>query len=520
MNDSCISRYLVRIEQFVSRARTISRILLLTPLSMLAAALPAEARGGGGHSFHSGGFGGGHSFGGGSFSGGFHSYGGGGGSFSAFDILVIIAIIVIVALVKNYNNRQGGGLISGLPLEYDNNQPPTGPLNDTAAVQAAFDRLRAYDPNFSEIAFTDFAYALYARAHEARGRGSLDTLSPYLSPAATGRLQPVPPLIRDVTGVIVGGHTISSVTNPDAAPEVTISVRYEANYTEQDAGNNMEGYYAVEQWEFTRRRDVLSKAPEAITALHCPNCGGALEKRSDGACAHCGVTVTGGDFAWYVTQIAVLERDQEGPLLTSDVPEEGTDLPTVFQPDLAQAEQRFQQSNPEFAWPRVEERFRYIFNAIQDAWSSLNWERARPFETDNIFQMHRYWIEAYKKQGLRNVLENVEIESVTPVRFQEDAFYDAMTTRIFASMRDSTVDAQGKVVCGSPTRPRRFSEYWTFIRRRGASENKHDIQSCPNCGAPLKINMAGNCEFCGGKVASGEFDWVLSRIEQDETYAG
>ncbi|MCC7539401.1 MAG: hypothetical protein IT379_24465, partial [Deltaproteobacteria bacterium] len=43
---------------------------------------------------------------------------------------------------------------------------------------------------------------------------------------------------------------------------------------------------------------------------------------------------------------------------------------------------------------------------------------------------------------------------------------------------------------------------------------------CPSCGAPLKINMAGACEFCSARVTTGEFDWVLSRIEQDETYRG
>ena len=43
---------------------------------------------------------------------------------------------------------------------------------------------------------------------------------------------------------------------------------------------------------------------------------------------------------------------------------------------------------------------------------------------------------------------------------------------------------------------------------------------CPNCGAALNINMTGHCNYCKAKVSSGEFDWVLSRIEQDEAYAG
>jgi hypothetical protein len=32
--------------------------------------------------------------------------------------------------------------------------------------------------------------------------------------------------------------------------------------------------------------------------------------------------------------------------------------------------------------------------------------------------------------------------------------------------------------------------------------------------------MAGECEHCGAKVTRGEFDWVLSKIEQDDSYMG
>jgi predicted amidophosphoribosyltransferase len=49
--------------------------------------------------------------------------------------------------------------------------------------------------------------------------------------------------------------------------------------------------------------------------------------------------------------------------------------------------------------------------------------------------------------------------------------------------------------------------------------SKADL-NCPNCGAPLKVNSTGICEFCSGKITSGEFDWVLSLIEQDESYRG
>jgi hypothetical protein len=108
-----------------------------------------------------------------------------------------------------------------------------------------------------------------------------------------------------------------------------------------------------------------------------------------------------------------------------------------------------------------------------------------------------------------------------PMKIKEDAFYYAITLRIWAEGNDYTVDRGGKVVAGSQQRLRRWSEYWTFIRNRGAQARpaRADL-NCPNCGAPLKINATGICAFCGGKITSGDFDWVLSTIEQDESYSG
>jgi predicted amidophosphoribosyltransferase len=76
------------------------------------------------------------------------------------------------------------------------------------------------------------------------------------------------------------------------------------------------------------------------------------------------------------------------------------------------------------------------------------------------------------------------------------------------------------VLRGSKTKPMQFSEYWTFIRSRRSKTKKSENQNCPNCGAPLKVSMAGECEYCRSKITNGDFDWVLSRIEQDEAYSG
>jgi hypothetical protein len=76
------------------------------------------------------------------------------------------------------------------------------------------------------------------------------------------------------------------------------------------------------------------------------------------------------------------------------------------------------------------------------------------------------------------------------------------------------------VVSGNPKVDRFYSEYWTLIRGAGVRGAPRTDKSCPNCGAPLDVNMAGECEHCGAKVTRGEFDWVLSKIEQDDSYTG
>lgn len=393
-------------------------------------------------------------------------------------------------------------------------------------VAGSFALLRRFDPNFSEIVFTDFCYALYAKAHDARGHGAtqLDLFSPYLSDTVrTSLLQRNPPGLREVKGIIVGALNTLGVSGLDT-PVVRLSIMFESNYTEvvdRNGAMTEMTYYVRERWDLERKRDVLSPAPAQAVALHCPRCGAALQRNTVGACAFCGSKIESGEFQWFVRNAYLISREAKGPLLTSDVPEVGTDFPSVVQHNFNGVRAEFEQQHPTFSWGEFQNRARLIFNELQTAWSTLAWERARPHETDNIFQMHQYWIEAYKKQGLRNVLDQFAITGMQPVKISSDAFYNSITVRIWAEGHDYTVDSEGKIVSGSKQHLRRWSEYWTFIRNRQSQslQAKTDL-NCPNCAAPLKVNASGVCEFCGGKITSGEFDWVLSRIEQDESYAG
>jgi hypothetical protein len=474
--------------------------------------------------------GGGQSYGGGGGSGG----GGGGGALIYLVIRLLLWLtiehpvigipvdIIVIVLVIYWFAKPAKSRIS-----IGTSATVAAPDAVSTAVQQqgfqkAFNQLRRFDPNFSEIIFIDFCYALYGKAHEARGRGAkaLDEFSPYLSEAARDSLIKLnPPNLKSVEGIIIGAMQVIDVQGLET-PTVTIALGFETNYTEVVNGQQMT-YYVRERWSLDRKRDALSPTPEHATALHCPRCGAPLQKDTNGACAFCSTKIESGEFQWYVQSISTLSREARGPLLTSDVPEVGTNYPTITQPNFPAVRAAFEQNNPSFSWSDFQARARMIFDELQTAWSTLKWERARPFETDNIFQMHRYWIEAYQRQGLRNALDQCQITAMQPTKIKVDAFYNAITLRIFAQGYDYTVNQGGQVVAGSNKNFRKWSEYWTFVRYSKAkpAAARADL-NCPNCGAPLKVNATGICEFCGGKITSGEFDWVLSKIEQDESYSG
>jgi hypothetical protein len=79
------------------------------------------------------------------------------------------------------------------------------------------------------------------------------------------------------------------------------------------------------------------------------------------------------------------------------------------------------------------------------------------------------------------------------------------------------------MAAGTDDRRGRFrvgDEYWTLIRAAAMRGTPPAEATCGGCGAPLVVSMAGACSQCGAHVTAGEFDWVLSKIEQDDSYQG
>jgi hypothetical protein len=493
-------------------ARISRRVAAAIGIALLLVAAVALARPGGGHSF----------------SGGFHGGGGssgGGGVGALVEILIwlvlthprigipVVLVVVTVALVRKVGKSALKGWSTTTPAQVAQVQQ----VQQAAAVpRSRLDQIRSVDPGFSVVLFEDFAYLLYATVLRSRATGTA-AIAAYLAPDVAQMLPDQS--LGDVRGIVIGAIKIVGFSGVGGAT-VDVELEIEANYVEALRAGGERRYYVVDRMLLQRASSAKSRPFARARTLDCPNCGAALEAVRGTQCSYCGQNVGYGRFDWMVARFGNMTREPRGPLLTSNVPEQGTELPTLADPGAGVRFSQIQQRDPSLTWDVLQARIAYVFNQLQAAWSGRDSARIRPFVSDNLFQSMVYWIDLYVQQRCRNVTENARILRIDLANVLSDAHYDAVTVRVFATGLDYTISDDGKVLSGSRSRPRTYSEYWTLIRGSSKKGPSRGDANCPNCGAPLKIGMAGTCEYCQVKVTSGEFDWVLSRIEQDEAYTG
>jgi len=426
--------------------------------------------------------------------------------------LIGIPVVIVVAIVVLRMAKSGRLQMSTreTPRVFEKGSDPFSARRGTTLNLTP---VRGSDAYFSEPAFLDFAQLVYHRAHEMRGAGRREPLEPWMAAEAIDKLFADRVELQGVSEVIVGSTRLLGASTQQGFVE--IEVAFEANATETRRGAALH-VLCDERWVFRRKAGVVSPSPARLRALGCPGCGSTLEPKPDGTCASCGAPRRGGLATWEVARIPHASRSPLPPpeLRARGGVEEGTERPTVVDPRLQVARRAFTGRHPEHAWPAFEARVREAFLSLQAAWSKQDWEHARADETDALYQTHRFWMERYRAFGLQNRVEGVEISRVVLTKIDVDAFYEAITVRIFASAFDWTERADGTVVGGDKRKPTRFSEYWTFLRALAADVDPPS--ACPSCAAPLAgAGPSAVCAYCGAKLESASARWVVSRIEQD-----
>ncbi|MEO7729788.1 MAG: TIM44-like domain-containing protein [Kofleriaceae bacterium] len=477
----------------------------LVPLALVLGCAIADARPGGGHSSSGGGrssssSGSRSSSSGHSYSGGGYSSSGGGGDLSGGMLIVMIVVIGLFFVISQVARQQSGP---------DWSSAGADPIPEPAPA-ASLEPLQRHDPAFSVAVFEDFAFELYAAAQRKRATPALLELQPYLSPAALGQL--------DARGaapqqVVIG--TLRIENSSLGATRAQILVRIEA--TLLGTGTPI---FAVEHWMFTRGAEAKSHPPERTRTWPCPNCGAPWQPSPTRVCAHCGEAVKAGQFDWCVSQVWVDSESTALASLTGTVPEYGNDLPTVIHPAVSVLMAKITADDPQVTFDTLGPRIMLTYQQLNTAWNARELTPVRGLVTASLRNYLEYWLREYAHQGLRNTLTGAQVAHIDLAKITRDPYYDAITVRIFASGVDCTYDTSDRVVGGSSTERRAYTEYWTFLRSSTRRGPVTATPTCANCGAPLAISDAGECTHCNAFVENGSFDWTLSKIEQDDNYTG
>ena len=486
--------------------------------------------------------GGGH--GGGGYSGGGHSFHGGGAGGSG---LIVLLVIVLLFYFWRRSQRGGGGVSTTEPgpqaavmsvlgaalgqnLAGGAATAPSGSgMLQQSLPAAAFaatlrpvvDRIRAQDPGFELEVFLQRAEMTFFLVKRGIQQNNAAAVRPFLSDAVFQQV---------ATGIAASTaqhrHTLLESLNVRAVHvqnaqcddtaqrlQVHFDLVYRAkvlNDGNQLLADEQADHRHGERWTFTRKAGALTPANGGVSASRCPACGAELRLNLDGTCAHCRASVTNGTVDWMVASV------EQAPYV--GYPNDSS--LAVAAPSVAQGIATLRTADPAFSPDAFLARVRTAFLALQDAWCKQNLDAGRAFLSPGAYFTWRTQLETLAAEGRRNVMEQSTVQRIEPILIVHGRVYDDITVRVSASAADFEVDKENRIVFGDRV-VRPFTEDWTFQRSVGVATTQKPgtlENTCPNCGAPVSLTQIGECRYCKAAVTSGKFDWVVSRIAQEEMF--
>lgn len=171
--------------------------------------------------------------------------------------------------------------------------------------------------------------------------------------------------------------------------------------------------------------------------------------------------------------------------------------------------------------PRLEERDRRAaaFLAVQRAWSDGDMTPVARHLSDGVFERFQTLLAMNKADGKVNVVSDVSISACEAAYEGKDGGWERADLRITAGCLDVYLDLDRRhKLKGGQTW---FTEYWGFLRRTGAKEPGAELpeHACPNCGQAVAVNRTAVCPNCKSWLNSGEHDWVLAEITQQDEWS-
>ncbi len=172
------------------------------------------------------------------------------------------------------------------------------------------------------------------------------------------------------------------------------------------------------------------------------------------------------------------------------------------------------------------EKVKRTYAKLTFAWISGNMKPARSIVSAGVFGRFRTQLAIMKEDGIVNLMKDWKIRDLKIISVQSSENLFTIDVQLSAEARDVNVQTslsrEEKEKLLNSADLSQYTEIWSFIRGKNAkTKNQSGIlfENCPKCGSPSDNSTNVNkCASCGTVYNSGEYDWVLSEITQEEEW--
>ena len=170
--------------------------------------------------------------------------------------------------------------------------------------------------------------------------------------------------------------------------------------------------------------------------------------------------------------------------------------------------------DPDFDEERIRTLISNLYVQMQETWQAKDISSLRPYMTDKFFAQMDNQLDQFRTAGRTDYTERIAVLSTDLRGWRQAAGLDYITVGLNSRIVSYTLDDRtGELISGDKKREK-FMEYELELCRKSGmttqpeSEGVHD-QTCPHCGAPLKLNASAQCEYCGSVITQVNTDWAI-----------
>ena len=174
--------------------------------------------------------------------------------------------------------------------------------------------------------------------------------------------------------------------------------------------------------------------------------------------------------------------------------------------------------DPNFDEENIKTLMANLFVQMQDAWHAKDISPLRPYMTDAFYNQMDRQLDEFRKNHRTDYTERIAVLDVNIKGWRQSGGRDYLTVGLNSRFVSYVLDdVTGKLISGDREREK-FLEYEIELSRKKGSLTRPEAEgmksdTCPHCGAPIKLNASAKCEYCGSIITAVNTDWAICSMK-------